>query len=818
MSTYVKGGIINIFICLVFSVSSMTAQTIDITGVLVDSISKIELPYATLVLKSTSDSVVGNVISNDQGVFIFQNVPYQEGMYITSRYLGYRDQTICIILKNRTKLSLGNIYLIQQSTMIDEAVVTGSIDYIVKKFDRTVYTMDEGKTASARTILDLLRVLPGVVVDSDGKVRFKGSEATIYIDEQPLNFQYPNIEMVPVDKVEKIELIDGAMYSGGNGQNGIINIKFKRIRNDGLSGLFSLKASTISLESLDNSKGFLNINYKNKKFSFFINSSIENSFSYSNTDMKKNIEIPSSSTLQSINTASNSQRLSNFNNIGVIYWPSSNTKIYLSCGFYTRRYQSNLGSSFNETDATYQRPINTNVYKERSKSDQLYKGLNLSYWHTFDTLDSYIKIFGNFNKYSIQSSQYSDYQFTLINSIFYDSSYIYNNDRDFNNSELNLNILYNHSISKSTRWNVAYNIAVAFKDTTANKHYISSLLSLPRSQFDVNTNQRHNLSVRFGSEIKKWKIDGGINFIDYRIDGNFKRYKEDFQDTTIRLNKNYFKIQPSVTVAFELNKNADIKLTISQYSNLPNFNKLSDYVDKKDLFNWYSGNSELKAVDIYSLYLGYNFNLEDIHASAECFYNYTNNDVAEVSIPLTSQLVLTRPENVAQVSNVGLDLSTWLRLNKNFNCSISSTLFFLLYDNSNFNKSMEEHGINSQTITNKEFGINAKFNVEYKFNEYYTMFYLNYYSKRLTFDGFYSPWVNSSINASRKFWNKKLSVSIGINNIFDDILTHSSYSNSFRITSNSSTSSSQYKRLFVFSLQYTFKKGDRGTKNYRLGG
>ena len=142
----------------------------------------------------------------------------------------------------------------------------------------------------------------------------------------------------------------------------------------------------------------------------------------------------------------------------------------------------------------------------------------------------------------------------------------------------------------------------------------------------------------------------------------------------------------------------------------------------------------------------------------------------------------------------------------------------MLYDISSLKNTAFYYNLPIGKLIKNEFGYNIKFNVEYKLKEYYTMLYFDYYAQELTFDGYRKPWTNSSINVSKKFLDKKLRLSIGINNILDDMIQHGSYSSNFGIKSDTSTSGSIFKRMFYFSIQYNFKQGDRGTKDYRIGG
>ena len=624
--------------------------------------------------------------------------------------------------------------------------------------------------------------------------------------------------MIPVDKVDKIELIDAAMRSGSDGRGGIINIIFKSVNTDGLSGMLSTNINSISFKNIDNSKEFINVNYKKKKITYFINSSFENNITNTNSLIENDINIFQIPSIQNSNSNNNFKKLTNYNYIGAIYKPSQNTKLYLGGGFFTLANKSLSEEIFSENNTINQDILNAYDCSESSDANQIYKGITFSYWHKFDTTDTYLKMLGSFSIYNISSKRNTIYNYNTINSNNIDSTYNYSNKRNLYTKSLYFNIFYNKTISKNSRWNLSYNLSIGLKDTSVNKHYISDELYLPQSQFDNYLDQRHDLSWRIGTKLKKWKLDGGINLKDYYIKGNYTRYNLNEEDTVIPLNKNYLKILPLATIAYAINDTEEIKLTLSQTSNLPYFYQLSDYIDKKNLYSWSTGNSSLKPVDFYSAYLGYTYNKEKWNASAECFYNYTSNEVANVSIPLTSLLTLSQPENVAKESNTGIDLSLWIQVNSKFNFSFSSSIFHEYYDTRALQNTATYYNLPVDDLIKRQFGYNVKYNMEYKIKKFYAMFYVNYNAKELTFDGYDKAWINSSFNVSRKFFYNKLRITLGINNIFDDLVKHGSYSNDFGIISNIRTYGSKYKCLYSFSIQYNFRQGDRGTKDYKIGG
>lgn len=804
-----------IIVFLIIITTFANAQKIEITGYLVDSISKLNLPYGNVFLKDDKDSIITGVLSNDEGEFVFNNINFKKGMYLQTRYIGYSDRKIDFLAGSDININVGAVYVQQYANQLKEVVVENKINYIETKFDRKVFSISANKTAVARTILDLLRTLPGVVVDDEGNVRFKGAEPTIYVDDQLAKFIYPKIEMIPVDKVDKIELIDAAMRTGGDGRGGIINIRLKAVNPDGLSGMISANISTITFENIDKSNEFINLNFKNKKITYFINSSFESINRSTNTSSENDIstfEIPS---IQNTDSYDVYNRKVNYNYVGVIYNPSQNTRFYLSYGFFTSLNKSQFTSMFSEYNKANQETSNAFNNSISSQESQAYNGITLSYWHKLDTLDSYLKMYCNFNMYNGMSEPKSFYNYNIISSSSVDSIDNYSNKRNFFSKSLYFNIFYNHSISIHTRWNLSYNLSLGLQDSLANKHYINDELYLSQSQFSNDFNQQHNLSFRIGTQLKKWKIDGGINLSNLYINGSYLRYNSIEEDTVIFLKKNYFKILPSATIAFSINDKSEIKLSLSKTTSLPYFLQLSDYIDKGNLYSWSSGNSDLKPVDFYSVYLGYTYNKENMNASAECFFNYTSNEIADISIPLTSLLVLIQPENISKTSNTGIDLSVWYKINSNLNFSLSSSIFYSYYNTKSLENTAQHYNLPANDFIKWQLAYNVKYSMEYKLRKIFAMFYINYYAKELTFDGYNKAFINSSFNLSQKFYNNKLRITIGLNNMLDNIVEHGSYSDNFGVINNIKITGSRYQRNFSFSIQYNFRQGDRGTKDFK---
>lgn len=806
---------LSIFFLLGITIISKS-QTVQIQGALVDSITKMPLPYSNITINNLKDSIIASVLTNEKGEFKI-NVKASHDFKLIAGSMGYKEKIVFWNnIKENEKYKVGEIALSKKSYQLNEVNITVNKNYIEQKFDKKVFNINDNKTAVARTIFDILRTLPGIVVDEEGNVRYKGTEATIYIDDQPSKYLYPKIEMIPVANILKIELIDAAMQTSGNSRGGIINIKYKTISNEGFSGLAKTNLGTIEFKNLDKSNNFININLKKKKITFFNNCFYQNnlqSFIKKTENQITSFQIPINQYIND-NTKFNQEIYGDF--IGIFFTPSEKTKMYIGTGFFNNNYKYPWNEIFLELNNANNEVLNNYNSTGNGNTIQIYKGINLSLTHYFDTNDTYIRVLASYKIDSNNVNKNTSYNYNVINTTIADSIYNYSEKKNDFKKQISCNIFFNRTVSKNTRWNLNYNNTISFGDSK-DYFYLFNNLYLPQSRMDNSNTQQHNLSWHLGTKLKKWKLDGGINFSDSYIKGNYIRYKEDITDTILYINKNYFRILPSATIAFNINDTEEIKFTCSQTSKFPYFSNLSDYIDKYNPYYWSSGNSALKPVDIYSIYLGYSYNKEKWNGTAEGFFDYTNNDVANVSYPLSSLLALSKPENIAKVSSYGIDLSTWHKITSKFNFSLSSSLFYTIYNITALKNTASYYNLLVSDFKKKQFGFYIKYNMEYKIKKYYTMFYMNYNSKELTYDGYNKTWINSSFSVSRKFLKNKLLISLGINNIFNDIVEHGSYSNNFGIINNIRNFDSRYKRLYSFNVQYTFKQGDRGTKDYKIG-
>jgi len=121
-----------------------------------------------------------------------------------------------------------------------------------------VITADDIKKGNTKNVADLLRKLPGVFYTNasglEPKISFRGTHigmgagAEVILNGIPVSlgkFGYTDFEAIPIENIERIEVIKGPISSlyGGNSARGVINIITKRGK-DSFSGSLSAIAGS----------------------------------------------------------------------------------------------------------------------------------------------------------------------------------------------------------------------------------------------------------------------------------------------------------------------------------------------------------------------------------------------------------------------------------------------------------------------------------------------------------------------------------------------------------------------------------------------
>lgn len=185
------------------------ALAFNITGRVIDDAGEPMMRATVRLLSSRDSSVAKGALTNDNGAFRLIDVA--AGRYILeTSYTGYAPvhKTVTMGKKN---VALGNITLSEDAIMLKGTTVVGVRPAVKVMEDTVEFTADSYKVQPNAVVEDLLKRLPGVEVDSEGKITANGKEVTkILIDGKEFFSDDPKVasKNLPVNMVEKLQVVD----------------------------------------------------------------------------------------------------------------------------------------------------------------------------------------------------------------------------------------------------------------------------------------------------------------------------------------------------------------------------------------------------------------------------------------------------------------------------------------------------------------------------------------------------------------------------------------------------------------------------------
>ena len=201
-----------IFFALFCTLSAFSQTNLTLSGTIIDKASREPILSGTVVLLHAKDStyVDGN-ISNAKGQFSFQNLK-ADNYILKVTYIGYLALFKNITLSGKEPVTrLGELQMETDDVLLKEAVVEGKRPEIAIKNDTVEYDAASYKVDNNAVVEDLLKKLPGVEVDKDGKITAQGKSVNkMYVNGKEFFRDDPQVatKNVPADMVDKVQVYD----------------------------------------------------------------------------------------------------------------------------------------------------------------------------------------------------------------------------------------------------------------------------------------------------------------------------------------------------------------------------------------------------------------------------------------------------------------------------------------------------------------------------------------------------------------------------------------------------------------------------------
>lgn len=579
---------------IIFLLSSYFCLGQAITGTLVNEeaepinfalVSLYQLPNGDLKAQS---------FPSEQGVFFFKNLEAGNYLVFIEGGLGfemYQSDSLIIKDASASTIDLGTItikYAVQEAAM---ATVTGdrAKPLLEHDIDKTTMNIDGTSLSTLPSLLTVLQLAPGVLVDGDNiSIAGKGN-VLLLINGKRTNLKLENI---PPNIIESIEIISNPSAQYDADVAAVLNVKLKKGSLEGIQGSVYAKY-TQGIYPRADAGGFLNFNKGKFSAQFNIDYSYNkirpvsiasrdfeaaSPFYYSTTNLKE--ELTGHNGNVNLNLSWNFNSKHSITLSGEYSISRASNNIYQDDAFTSTLETTDIDSSLNNTTNGQSKANNFQV--QLSYNGQL--GEN---W-TIASAINYMQL-SPFNN--------SDYNFEFTNTANPNNSFGFNYQMD-DSTKAGL-LIGQLDLS----WNKKSNrIDFGAKYTNINTYY-SIVFNNNDVQFTGNNNWfKYNESIY--AAYLQWK--GGIGKLQWRfgLRGEYATTKGvDKQNLSTDLGQfNYF---PSAAFFFMPSKKHIFKLAYNKSIQRVSFFNRSPYLFYTGLYTNFEGNPNLRPQITHSVEFDY---------------------------------------------------------------------------------------------------------------------------------------------------------------------------------------------------------------------
>ena len=566
-----------------------------IKGRITDISNNEPLPFVNIIVTGKTDIGFSRSLQSDvNGHFSVNNLDLSS-YSIKLSYIGYQVKSITSIIVNseRPEVNLENIFLAADNKMLDEVVVEYKKPVVEMLDDKLVYNVDQGVFSEGSVASDILKNVPMVSVDIDGKATIAGRRNTrIFIDGKPSDFSANSIgellSVLPSDALESIEVITDPSSKFDADGEGIINLVMKKGSKVGLSGNVSTNAGTLGNY---NAGAFLSSG-KKEDFSFNASAGYRHGLRQSEASSSRSNIL--TDTVFYNNQTNSSERISDGMNArfsGTYKRDSSQVLKFSTRGNFSNGHTASMSNNLYLNDLFIEKRLRTQ--HNISGSNNVDYVLDADYTLSGRNKNEYA--FGiNYNRNTQEDERdYSRYLYSPDGSLI-------DNEPDLqlnNNSNTGSNLQLTADMDRSFDFlKLKVETGAKFNSNNSDNEQLVREFDFASDDYDVNTDLTNSfdfkqkiyagyLSLRF--RLKDWSLRAGS-----RGELTSLSFKQE-NATEIDFNP-YISLFPSLALTRTFNKKYRVSLNYSRRVTRPRYNVLNPIIDDSDPQNIKFGNINLK--------------------------------------------------------------------------------------------------------------------------------------------------------------------------------------------------------------------------------
>lgn len=673
------------FILLIL-ITNTNAQTISVSGSVIEAETQQKLEYATIVFTPIKGKKVTGGITDANGKF---NIEIRPGTYnISVEFLSLETKTF-----NYKKLTedtnLGVIALNPSAEALDEVEIIAEKSTVEIRLDKKIYNVGKDMTVKGGSASDVLDNVPSVNVDAEGAVSLRGNEnVRILIDGKPSALVgltgTDALRNLPAEAIEKVEVITSpsARYDA-EGTAGILNIILRKGKITGFNG-----STNLTVGNPDMLRISPNLNYRTKKFNLFSNLGYSyrkgpgNSQSYF-TNYDNDIITGYRNEDRVFDRKSN-----NFNaSLGLEYYINKNSSITGSF-FYRNSNDDDIATNISTFYDSNSVLLNTENRIENEKEDGNDKQYSLNYTNNFD---------GKGKKLTIDL-QYGDSEESEPANVFVNDALSEQNSQITTSQDKLLQVDYVLPIDEKSQFELGHKSTLQDLNSDFRVRDVNDnpLPNDPSNAIEFKQNI-YAFYTQYGSKINKFSYLLGLRTEITDIDLNVLTTNQ-FSD------KNYTEWFPTINLGYEVNDEQNFTLGYSRRLRRPRHWFLNPFESRSSATNVFRGNPDLDPTFTSSFDLGYNTKINKFNLGASVYYQYSTDIIQRVSIleerdvnGVITDVTVSQPINLNDENRYGFEFTTNYNPSKKVRLSASFNYFKFNTDAFTY---IYTAGNGSQVITN----------------------------------------------------------------------------------------------------------------------
>jgi hypothetical protein len=735
---------------LLLSINILFAQDTKLTGTITAQDNKEKLAFANVsVFDGDTKSFVNSTTTDENGQFTIQCT--NETFFIHIELLGYKTYQSKIFTKTKGNLSQ-NFELEEDMQALKEVVVMQNKSLIKLSRDKMIIDIDKAGFGNGNDGLETLSKLPGVQLDKDENVVFRGSNnLQIMIDGKPSLLtgeelkQY--LKTLDGANIKAVEIIanPSAKYDAA-GSAGIFNIVLKKSAATGLTG--NVRSSVGYAEFIKNYNG-LNLYNNTEKWNlkFGLN------YGYNESANHRTID-------QTVVTPELTTRLKQKND----WLPVTNS------------YSGNFGAAHQvNKNATIGASANYSIYKSDEKTNGRTEEFDNAVYKKYTILDTQDDIsnttltstlFYNFASDSLDTKidaqlSYANYQndsdrltsnayFNAISNEMYKNTEAvkYQNPTNFN--ILSAKVDFEKKISKT------FNFETGAKMSYVNNDYTIVLQDRDdQGNYTLNTNRSNHLvykeSILSGygiTNFTKGKFD-----IQAGLRTEYINYNATSLTSNMTNKDSYLSLFPSFSVNGNFENN-QYKLSYSRRIQRPRYLYLNPYYEYIDTYNVSVGNPNLtpQFTDAFELVW-----IKKQKTSVSLYANFSKDEMYQIiNYNKDTKITTLFYDNIGKSKSIGLSFNTSTSLKKWWELQVSTDLAY-----GQATSNLEGYKFNNSGIS-----YSAALNQSFTLAKDWSATWNSFYSKNGDYGNTtFKPSYDMSFSMRKDFLSKKLRMNLSAQNV-----------------------------------------------------